>query len=85
MPSPKNQLSCPTCGSPNISVTDTRGTGSPGTLRRRRLCTTCGYRYSTIEISEAVFKSLVKSDTLSGHRAQLKAVRVLLDKLIGET
>jgi transcriptional regulator NrdR family protein len=79
------QLACPACGGHQLAVVNTRKSNGHGAIRRRRKCTTCGYRYSTIEISEAVFKSLVKSDTLSGHRAQLKAVRVLLDRLIGET
>jgi transcriptional repressor NrdR len=79
------QLACPTCGGHRLAVIDTRKTNGHGAIRRRRKCEACGYRYSTIEISEAVFKSLVKSDTLAGHRAQLKRLLADVEKMIGET
>lgn len=80
-----SQLACPTCGGHRLAVVDTRRTNGHGAIRRRRKCEDCGYRYSTIEISESVFKSLIRSDTLSGHRAQLKRVVADLQKMIGET
>lgn len=78
-------LACPACGRHRLAVIDSRKSNGHGAVRRRRKCEDCGYRYSTIEISEAVFKSLVKSDTLSGHRASLKRMVAEMQKMIGET
>jgi len=66
---PPNTLACPACASQNVSVVETRGNG-PGSLRRRRVCDSCGHRWSTIEISEAVFKSLARGDG-ADHRAKI--------------
>lgn len=41
-------LRCPECGSPNLGVTDTRGAPAQS-LRRRRECEDCGYRFTTYE------------------------------------
>lgn len=74
---------CPVCGSAEVGTTDSRPR-SGGSIRRRRECGACKHRWTTIEISEAVFKSLISADTLAGHRRELKRLRDALDQMIGE-
>ena len=48
---PSPGVCCPTCGSTESSVKDSRGI--LGAVRRRRRCETCGERFTTYEISAA--------------------------------
>lgn len=43
-------MNCPKCGAENMSkVVDIRNKGDRGTYRRRE-CTICGYRFSSMEV-----------------------------------
>jgi transcriptional repressor NrdR len=42
-------MRCPYCGSPDTQVKDSRPTEDDGAIRRRRVCTECGRRFTTFE------------------------------------
>ena len=42
-------MRCPKCGCDNDKVIDSRAGRDGGTVRRRRECLSCGYRFSTLE------------------------------------
>lgn len=42
----------PECDSQDIRVVDSRPHDSRNWVRRRRVCTECGYRWNTIELGE---------------------------------
>lgn len=42
-------MRCPKCGCENIRVLDTRDAPDTFSTKRRRLCSECGFRFSTIE------------------------------------
>jgi len=42
-------MRCPKCGCDNDKVIDSRVGRDGGTVRRRRECLSCGYRFSTLE------------------------------------
>lgn len=48
---------CAHCGSGDNGVTDSRP-ARLGSVRRRRKCNRCGFRWTTFEISDAVFGSI---------------------------
>lgn len=52
-------MKCPTCGGEDHGVRKTVSTG--GTVRRMRQCSTCGYRWSTVEIPAEVYKRSTKA------------------------
>lgn len=67
-------MNCPKCLSDKIKVNDTRSNGSNQT-RRRKQCTGCGYRFSTIEFVAEIEENA--TDLLK----QLGELRVKLDEL----
>ena len=54
-------MNCPSCGSNDFKVLDSRPTDSK-TIRRRRECQGCQKRFTTYEIIEAVPLSVVKKN-----------------------
>jgi transcriptional repressor NrdR len=42
-------MRCPSCGSLDTQVKDSRPTEDSGAIRRRRLCLTCNFRFTTFE------------------------------------
>ena len=54
-------MKCPSCGSNDFKVLDSRPTDSK-TIRRRRECQSCQKRFTTYEIIEAVPLSVVKKN-----------------------
>jgi transcriptional repressor NrdR len=42
-------MNCPDCGHDETSIVDSRHTEGGNTVRRRRECTDCGFRYTTYE------------------------------------
>jgi transcriptional repressor NrdR len=42
-------MQCPKCRSEDVRVIDTRGGADAFSIKRRRLCGCCGFRFSTIE------------------------------------
>ena len=67
-------MRCPKCGSADDKVVDTRPSDEGRTIRRRRECVTCGYRYSTIERVEGITLKVVKKD---GTREEFSAEKLL--------
>jgi transcriptional repressor NrdR len=55
-------MRCPFCAQPNTRVTETRLAGNGDQVRRRRLCPSCGERFTTFEKVELVAPRVVKSD-----------------------
>lgn len=58
-------MHCPVCRSKETKVVDSRVTSEGMSIRRRRECIKCKYRFSTIEETEILDLTVVKSD---GHR-----------------
>ncbi|MEK7681182.1 MAG: transcriptional regulator NrdR [Patescibacteria group bacterium] len=58
-------MRCPVCNHKNLSVVDTRPADDNLSIRRRRECDKCHYRFSTVEEMELLDVIVVKSD---GHR-----------------
>lgn len=58
-------MRCPICNNREISVVDTRPAEDDLSIRRRRECDKCQYRFSTVEEMELLDVIVVKSD---GHR-----------------
>lgn len=55
-------MHCPKCGADNDQVVDTRATHGGDTIRRRRKCLACGFRYTTYERLERHLPRVVKRD-----------------------
>jgi transcriptional repressor NrdR len=55
-------MQCPKCGTKDTRVIDSRVSSSGLSIRRRRACQNCGYRFSTTEeiVSEDLF--VIKND-----------------------
>lgn len=58
-------MKCPVCNHEESKVIDSRVSGDGTTIRRRRECEECAYRFSTIEEVELLDVTVVKRD---GHR-----------------
>lgn len=58
-------MRCPICNNRETSVVDTRPAEDDLSIRRRRECDKCQYRFSTVEETELLDIIVVKSD---GHR-----------------
>ena len=71
-------LTCPKCGG-DSGVIETRQPKNFNTIRRRRMCFWCGYRYSTYEVDADTY------NTLFGIAKNLGKIRIdvqyLLDRL----
>lgn len=55
-------MRCPICNNIETSVVDTRSSGDGLTIRRRRECDKCRYRFSTVEEIELLDIVVVKND-----------------------
>lgn len=55
-------MRCPSCGSPDTQVMDTRVSEDGQEIRRRRRCLSCDRRFKTIERLELSLPSVVKRD-----------------------
>ena len=55
-------MRCPVCNNRETSVVDTRPTEDGMTVRRRRDCDRCHYRFSTVEETELLDIIVVKED-----------------------
>ncbi len=58
-------MHCPVCGDPDSKVIDSRLSPDGTSVRRRRECEACEYRFSTLEEVELLDITVVKRD---GHR-----------------
>lgn len=55
-------MKCPFCGQDNTRVVDSRPVDDTNSIRRRRLCDTCGKRFTTYEKIETIPLSVIKKD-----------------------
>lgn len=55
-------MRCPFCGQDNTRVVDSRPVDDTNSIRRRRLCDTCGKRFTTYEKIETIPLSVIKKD-----------------------
>ncbi|GEN31490.1 transcriptional repressor NrdR [Cerasibacillus quisquiliarum] len=55
-------MRCPTCQNKNSKVLDSRPIEDGRSIRRRRECDACGYRFTTFERTEKVPLMVVKKD-----------------------
>ena len=62
----KTKVPCPACGSREVGVIDSRSWEDANERRRRRECSGCGHRWTTIEVPIADLQRLQ-------HKARLVA------------
>ena len=55
-------MRCPFCGHEDAQVKDSRPTDDDSAIRRRRFCTSCGQRFTTIERVQLRELTVVKQD-----------------------
>lgn len=55
-------MTCPQCQTPDTRVVDSRVVEDGTTIRRRRECSKCGFRFSTIEELEILALTVIKRD-----------------------
>ncbi|OGN84220.1 MAG: transcriptional regulator NrdR [Chloroflexi bacterium GWC2_73_18] len=55
-------MRCPTCGEHETRVIDSRDLDEGATIRRRRECTGCAWRFTTYERVEAARLTVIKRD-----------------------
>ena len=55
-------MNCPSCGSEDIKVVDSRPVDENNSIRRRRECLTCHNRFTTYEVIDAFQPVVVKKD-----------------------
>jgi len=55
-------MNCPSCNSNNTKVIDSRLSGEGFSIRRRRSCQKCNFRFSTIEEMEILDLVVIKRD-----------------------
>ncbi len=65
---------CPSCAAQNTQVIDSRVLDLGRSVRRRRKCKKCNYRFTTYEVEEIIYPTVVKND---GRREIYKREKVL--------
>ncbi|MDR1017061.1 MAG: transcriptional regulator NrdR [Coriobacteriales bacterium] len=55
-------MRCPSCGSEDVKVIDSRAANDDAAIRRRRECEHCGHRFTTYETIQQTPLMVVKSD-----------------------
>lgn len=76
-------MKCPFCGHDDTQVKDSRPADDGGAIRRRRSCTNCGQRFTTVERVQLRELVVVKSDgrRVAFDRDKLaRSVRIALRK-----
>lgn len=68
---------CPLCNSDNTKVNDSRSAADGVSVRRRRECVKCGYRFSTIEEVEILDLAVIKRDGRKEPYSKMKLVHGL--------
>lgn len=76
-------MNCPVCKAKDTKVVDSRLSGGGFSIRRRRMCQKCQFRFSTIEDMEILDLVVIKRD---GHRENyskdklIRGMRTSLEK-----
>lgn len=76
-------MHCPFCGHGDTQVKDSRPSDDGSTIRRRRFCSACGQRFTTIERVQLRELTVVKSDgrrVLFDRDKLARSVRIALRK-----
>jgi transcriptional repressor NrdR len=76
-------MHCPFCGNEDTQVKDSRPTDDGLAIRRRRSCTGCGQRFTTIERVQLRELTVVKSDgrrVLFDRDKMARSIRIALRK-----
>ncbi|HXP62466.1 MAG TPA: transcriptional regulator NrdR [Dongiaceae bacterium] len=68
-------MRCPKCGCQDDKVVDSRASREGATIRRRRECIVCGFRFTTYEEIERVGLAVLKRD---GRREEFSREKLLL-------
>lgn len=55
-------MKCPFCGEADTQVVDSRASDDGASIRRRRRCTACDRRFSTVEASELRLPQVIKGN-----------------------
>ena len=55
-------MKCPYCGNPDTSVVDSRPADDNTAIRRRRVCSRCGRRFTSYERIETIPLMVIKKD-----------------------
>ena len=74
-------MNCPVCKSKDTKVVDSRISSDGLSIRRRRECEKCNYRFSTIEEVELLDLTVVKGDGRRETYSREKIVRGLMKAL----
>ena len=67
-------MHCPTCKNKNTKVLDSRLVGEGFSIRRRRSCLKCNFRFSTVEEIEILDLIVIKRD---GHRENYNRNKII--------
>ena len=76
-------MNCPFCGSADTQVKDSRPTDDGSAIRRRRFCTACSQRFTTVERVQLRELTVVKSDgrrVLFDRDKLARSIRIALNK-----
>jgi transcriptional repressor NrdR len=76
-------MRCPSCGSDDTQVKDSRPTEDATAIRRRRVCSACGFRFTTFERVQLRELIVIKADgrRVAFDRDKLaRSVRIALRK-----
>lgn len=73
---------CPVCNNKDSKVVDSRLVQEGSSTRRRRECTKCKYRFSTLEEIELIDLSVVKADGQRESYARAKLERGIMQSLV---
>lgn len=74
-------MKCPVCSSNNTKVIDSRLSGEGFSIRRRRVCQKCEFRFSTIEEMEILDLIVIKRDGRRESYKRDKMVRGIVKSL----
>lgn len=64
-------IMCPKCNGRSEVVDSRVSPGKYGAYRRRRVCLSCEFRYSTMEINVVEYKALLRSESLKRDLASI--------------
>lgn len=74
-------MNCPACNSKDTKVVDSRLVGEGFSIRRRRLCQKCGFRFSTVEETAILDLIVIKRDGRRENYTKEKLIRGLRTSL----
>ena len=74
-------MKCPYCSQENTRVIDSRPADDNSSIRRRRLCDSCGKRFTTYEKIESIPVIVIKKDREEREIASCVIGEMVMDKL----